>query len=143
MAKHRQLVFYLFTVIMWLWILATMTHGQEAPITLTVFPKVAIASTFQRTTIRVSFRIPRHKDNVQWAFSYTSDNGDLVSSQASMDGEDEPTVFPICTVRNSRACYPEVAPGYYFFSACVYRRSDKKVVKFCDSAELEVRGDEP
>ena len=115
------------------------TEGQVKPIVLNIYPKVAVASQFQRTTIRIEWRIARHPDNRQWAFSYTSDNGDLSSSQGQIDG-DSPVVWPICTDKNPGACFREVAPGTYWFSVCVYRIVEKKVQAFCDRYTLYVGG---
>jgi len=115
----------------------TPTEGQE--ITLKIYPKIALASQFQRTTIRVEWHIPRHPDNRQWTFAYESDNGDVSSSQGTMNGN-SPTIYPICTRENDRPCFREVASGTYWFTACVYRVTKGKVVGFCDHYELYVGG---
>ena len=115
------------------------TEGQMKPITLNIYPKLALASAFKRTTIRVEWHIARHPDNRRWAFSYESDNGDVSSSQGSLNG-DSPVIYPICTNDNPRPCFREVLPGTYWFSACVYRVEENKVKPYCDHYTLEVRG---
>lgn len=123
------------------------TEGQDQdkpltgkPIVLHV-PKVAVTSTHEgRTTIKVEWRIARHPDNRQWAFSYYSEEGDKGSSQGSMSGGGSPVTYPICTMQNERPCFREVSPGLYHFSACVYRVTDEKVVSFCDRRTLQVGG---
>lgn len=118
------------------------TEGNQQPITLNIYPKVALATSQKRTTIRVEWRIPRHADNRRWAFSYEASNGDGGSSESSMDGENSYAVYPVCTRQNERPCYREVAPGTYHFVACVYRVTEGKVLTFCDRYTLEVGGGE-
>lgn len=113
---------------------------ESKEITLTIHPKVALATEFKRATIRVEWRIPRHPDNRLWAFSYEADNGDSGSSQGQMDGGNSYVVYPICTKENLRPCFREVLPGIYEFWACVYRVTEGKVVKFCDGYTLFVGG---
>ena len=116
------------------------TEGQNE-ITLTIYPRVALTSEFKRATIRVSWHIQRHPDNRRWAFTYDSDMGDVGSSQGEMQGDNSPTVFPLCTRDNDRPCFREVSQGTYWFIACVYRVTNNKVVKFCDQQTMEVHGE--
>ena len=117
------------------------TEGQMKPITLNIYPKLALASAFKRTTIRVEWHIARHPDNRRWAFGYESDNGDVGSSQGEMNGEYSYVVYPVCTRDNERPCFREVSQGTYRFYACVYRTVDGKIVSFCDYQNLEVHGE--
>lgn len=136
MVRWKRITFWAFLF----WLVYTWpTEGTEQ-ITLSIYPKVAVASSQKRATIRVEWRIPRHPDNRRWAFGYQSDNGEASSSQASMNGENEQAVFPVCTRENPRPCFREVLPGTYWFTACVYRVTDGKLLTFCDRFTLEVGG---
>ena len=121
------------------WVFYTFPTEGETPITLTIYPKIALASDYKRATIRVSWHITRHPDNRRWAFAYESDNGDVSSSQGEMNGN-SPTIYPICTRENPRPCFREVLPGTYLFTVCVYRATGDKIVSFCDHYTLEVGG---
>ena len=119
-----------------LWFLSAGVRGDGLkPVSLVIYPHAVIASEFQRATIKVEWRIPRHEDNRKWQFVYEADNGDYSLSEGSMDGQSA-VIYPICIKRNERACYRDVAPGIYLFKACVYRTTET----FCDRFTLIVGG---
>jgi hypothetical protein len=128
MANWKRVAFWVLLFAFWY---TAPTEG-DAPITLTVTPKVAIQNPYKDTTFRMLIRIPEHKDNRRMA--YAADCGGNV----------------ITTQREYFAVHTEVFPNMRvvadcIFQACVYRLEGKenekpKVRRYCDTHIIETGG---
>lgn len=110
-------------------IYAWPTEGN-GPITITVYPKAVICPLGGKVEVRVTTKITRHADNRLRSLSWASPSGQSGSSTSQMEGEEDAQTFQQ---------FITVSPGSYLFTACVFRVTEGKVVRFCTTDTLEVR----
>lgn len=116
----------------------TEGRGEGKPVAVDIYPKIVMASP-KTAEVRVRWRIPRHPDNRKYSFVMNADNGDYNLTSGDLDGEYDQVTFPTCIEGNQRPCYRTVRAGFYVFEACVYRITEGKSRRFCDSQTVEVR----
>lgn len=110
---------------------------EERPVSLNVYPKLVLAG-MRTADVRVSWRIPRHKDNRMYSFVMQGENGDYDFVSGQLDGDSQ-LVFPTCRIDHSSPCYRTVRAGNYVFEACVYRKTNGKEVRLCADERIEVK----
>ena len=121
-----------FTVLMLALLLLIARNLFAGPWVTLNLPKIVMANP--RATIPIQWRIPRDDRNLYYIFSYESDNGEAGLSRVEINGK-SPSIFPVCTMKMTRACMLEVFTGVYYFQICVFQRDGKY---YCDKAVLEV-----
>lgn len=126
-SKLRRLVFWFLLI---LFVYYSVVFGQGAPpITVDVLPRVAAINRYQKQVFRMRYQIEPHKDNRQYAISYTC-GSELHSSQGEVDGDKHPrttTIYPELTVIDD--CD---------FMACVVRIVEAKPKTICVWAKVVV-----
>ncbi len=63
------------------------------PVTLKIYPEMSLAG-FKGATVRVEYRIARSPDNRSYSISWGDGGGQWGGTGKSLDGNDEPYVFP-------------------------------------------------
>lgn len=138
MVRWKWVAFWVFLFTIWY---CWPTEGQENAITLRIYPRLVVAG-IKGAYVRIQSRVPRHKANRIWTLNVWTDGpGPWEYRQNQVDGEQDQTIFPVCTADNYRPCHILVYPGNYRFSACVHRVQEKtdKLKAICDHLEMEVK----
>lgn len=103
----------------------------EAPIKVTVTPKVANTNPYKKVEFNFRWQIEPNKDNRLYAISYTC-GSDAYSAQVSMDGENHP--------RTTERKVKLTVVSDCIFNACVVRVVKGKAVTYCDYQVVKTGG---
>lgn len=100
-------------------------ESEPPPITLSIFPRQALAPPGQDTYVRVRWRIARHADNRRCTLTWESETR-YGHSEYDLDGD---------RARVTEERMIALSAGVYKFRACVIRVRQRE---FCDGASVEI-----
>jgi len=113
------------TVLVLLFLL--LSPYAEPEIKLTVRPLIQSAPG----EVRIEYRISRHPDNREYEISWSDEAGKLGSHRSSLDGDNEPALFPSIYLE-------DLGPGQYVTEGVVKRIVGGKIKEYKTRQPFEV-----